>query len=178
METSCHIKGESIQFRVGFYVQYIRPMIEVRCRNAVMVITQKMRSPKIALLEWRKCKQRRKNGELSERLKPIEEFRDEIADHNPSACSQYAFGAFEGHILEIEDTGLSSGVDHGKFTADLVGGYWKIWCQIFGIPNDVKVAAGRLHHDNICTFGHISLYRTSGKTATAWGKLVAPTISE
>ena len=69
-------------------------------------------------------------------------------------------------------------MDHRKLPTDLISRDWHILSDLLRIADDIQVAARRLYHDYICTFGNVSMNSPSSKTPPARGELVAFAVAE
>ena len=109
---------------------------------------------------------------------PIEEFGREIADDDARAGSQDAFGALEGHLLQIIDACLGSSVEHGVFARHLVCGDGHVLGDFFRVGDDVQVRACGFHHDDVGALLDVSGNGSSSESSTSRWQLVAFPVAE
>lgn len=109
---------------------------------------------------------------------PVEELGDKVADNDRGASPENTLGGFKGHGLEIENTCLSGGVNHGEFTANLVGSNGQVLSKLLGVTDNVQVLTSGLDHDDIGTLIDITNNGAASETTTSGRKLVALAVAE
>ena len=71
--------------------------------------------------------------------------------------SNYAFCGLKRHGFEVIHTSFCTRVNHGKFSADLITCDRVVPGELRGIGDDIEIRKCGLDHDDVGTFGYITL---------------------